>query len=107
MITVGLLVAVVVLVPFSVASGADPAAPPEGPVRPKILRIDPPDGANDVEPVTELRIFFDQPMEPTRAALDWKTPGEAGFRLRGEMRYLPDSHEFGSTPLKRGHAATG
>lgn len=94
MMTVGVLGGAITLVRVSFVSGADLAAPPQGAARPKIVRVVPGDGALDVGAVAEIRIRFDQPMDPTRGALDWKLPGEAGFRVRGALRYEPDTHEF-------------
>jgi len=72
----------------------EPAAPRAGDERPRIVKVDPADGATDVEPDTDIRIRFDQPMDPTLAVLEWDLRGQAGYRLRGPMRYDPDAHEF-------------
>jgi Big-like domain-containing protein len=61
--------------------------------RPRIVSVDPRDGATEVDPRTEVRIRFDRPMNPTRTYLDWQSRG-VGFRLRGELRYSTDTHEF-------------
>ena len=83
------------------------------PERPVLVKVTPADGATDVDPITEIRLRFDRPMDRTSAFLRWNElrsdppkvqPGapvrwsdfasRAGFRLRGEMRYLPETHEF-------------
>jgi RNA polymerase sigma factor (sigma-70 family) len=73
---------------------ARPGAAPEDSERPRVVQVYPPDGAADVEPITEVRIRFDRPMDRTSALLVWDPRGEAGFRPRGEMRYVEDTHEF-------------
>ena len=65
----------------------------EGPGRPRIVQVVPADGATGIDPVTEIRIRFDRPMVPTRMVLAWAR-GDAGFRLRGDVRYSADTHEF-------------
>jgi hypothetical protein len=69
--------------------------------RPKVVSVFPADGATDVDPVTEIRIRFDQPMDPAGAGLYWVRPldrsseAEAGgFRLRGTLRYVAENREF-------------
>lgn len=71
-----------------------PAAPRAEGERPRLLRVQPADGATDVEPETELRFRFDRPMDPDAAMIGWDYRGQAGFRLRGPLRYDPASHEF-------------
>jgi Bacterial Ig-like domain len=61
--------------------------------RPKVVSVSPPDDATDVAPLSEIRIRFDRAMNPTRTLLEWEPHG-VGFRLRGEMRYSADIHEF-------------
>ncbi len=59
------------------------------------MQVTPADGATDVDPVTEIRIQFDRPMEPNRMVLEWAfIKSDAGFRPRGEARYSADTHEF-------------
>src|SRR5689334_703864 len=92
----GLLVACVVAISSAghLASAREPqeapgaaADRPDGPARPKVVGVDPPDGAEGVDPVTEIRIRFDRPMDPSRAYLAWELREPAGYRLRGPLRY--------------------
>jgi hypothetical protein len=77
-----------------------PGAPP--PVdRPKVVAVSPPDGARDVDPITEIRIRFDRPMNPTAMLLQYShLPGvsddadSGGFRLRSAPRYVAEKQEF-------------
>jgi RNA polymerase sigma factor (sigma-70 family) len=73
------------------AKAAEPDALPADRDRPKIVQVFPADGATDVEPITEIRIRFDRPMDPTNAVLGWD---KAGFRPSAEMRYDEKAHEF-------------
>ncbi len=73
---------------------ADPKAPRAADDRPRIIEVHPADGAADVGPDVDIRIRFDRPMDPTLAVLEWDIRGQAGYRLRGPMRYKPDLHEF-------------
>jgi beta-lactamase regulating signal transducer with metallopeptidase domain len=75
------------------AKAAPAAARAEG-EHPRLVELHPADGATDVEPETNLRIRFDRPMDPTLAVLEWDFRGQAGFHLRGPLRYDPTSHEF-------------
>jgi hypothetical protein len=52
-----------------------------------------------VDPLTEIRIRFDRPMDPESYYLQWNpVPGEGyiegGFRLRGAIRYEAKNYEF-------------
>jgi beta-lactamase regulating signal transducer with metallopeptidase domain len=77
------------------ASAAPKPEPPSGRSgTPKVVRVSPADGAPDVDPVSEIRVRFDRPMDPTRSFLEWDTRGPAGYRRRGEMRYESDTHQF-------------
>ena len=59
--------------------------------RPKVVSVWPPNGAKDVEPVTEIRIRFDQPMNELAMKLDW----DKGAYLESDSaRYLHDRKEF-------------
>jgi RNA polymerase sigma factor (sigma-70 family) len=85
---------------------AEPVAQPQLPQperkeprdRPKILEVFPPNGAVNVEPITDIRIRFDRPMDPAAAYLTWEPlrdlTARTGFRLRGDMQYNVESHEF-------------
>ena len=70
-----------------------PTAPDAAPDRPEVVGVTPPNGATDVNPVTEIHICFNHPMDPTRIGLEWER-GDAGFRIRGEIRYSADTREF-------------
>ncbi len=75
--------------------------------RPRIVQVFPADGAVDVEPITEIRLRFDRPMDPTSAVLDWGFRSKAGFRPSGEMRYNEKTHEFvWPVQLSPGHTHT-
>jgi RNA polymerase sigma factor (sigma-70 family) len=71
-----------------------PGKSPEESGLPKIVQVLPADGATDVEPITEIRIRFDRPMDPASAVLEWDSRSQAGFRPRGALRYVEASHEF-------------
>lgn len=43
--------------------------------RPKVVSVSPANGARDINPVTELRIRFDRPMDPMALKLNWKNGG--------------------------------
>jgi Peptidase family S41/Tricorn protease C1 domain len=68
--------------------------------RPHVVAVTPARGAIGVDPVTEIRIRFDRPMDPQSFHLEWRPlRGEAldtkvGFRLRGATRYEPEHNEF-------------
>jgi RNA polymerase sigma factor (sigma-70 family) len=81
---------------LALAAGAPaaPDAPAEKPDRPQVVKVFPADGATDVEPITEIRIRFDRAMDPACAYLAWTNRGHAGFRPRGEVRYVKTAHEF-------------
>ena len=69
--------------------------------RPKVISVSPADGAADVDPVTEIHVRFDRPMDPAGAGLFWTgSRGQSGngdrggFRSRGAPRYVAENHEF-------------
>jgi peptidase S41-like protein/tricorn protease-like protein/Big-like domain-containing protein len=65
--------------------------------RPNVISVSPAPDANDVDPVTEIRIRFDRPMDPNFMYLQ-ADPDDAGsfrrFRLRRSPRYLSETREF-------------
>ncbi len=62
---------------------------------PQIVSVSPPDGAKDVEAITEIKVRFDQPMKPGSISLEWSGRGEdGGFRPRGGLSYDADLFEF-------------
>ncbi len=61
---------------------------------PQVVAVFPPDGATDVNPVTELRIRFDRPMSPSSAFIKWDSRRPGGFRSRGPLQYDPEKYEF-------------
>jgi hypothetical protein len=63
----------------------------EDPAAPKVVSVFPPDGAQAVDPVTELRVQFDQPMDPLSLKLSWKS---SGFLDSDFPEYDPDKYEF-------------
>jgi RNA polymerase sigma-70 factor (ECF subfamily) len=94
------------LPPAEIAANVEPAAtlehaapPPADPAsakpdRPRVVAVFPADGAKDVEPVTEIRIRFDRPMNRSNVALSWASRDGTGFRQRGDMRYVEATREF-------------
>jgi len=78
----------------TIARGAEPDALPADRDRPKIAQVFPSDGATDVEPITEIRIRFDRPMDPASAVLNWDFRSKSVFHPRGEIRYNEKAHEF-------------
>ena len=67
--------------------------------RPRVVAVSPAHDAVGIDPVTEIRIRFDRPMDPESFYLQWRPAGataklEVGFRLRDAIRYLPERHEF-------------
>ncbi len=76
------------------AKAAEPDTLPTDRDRPKIIQVFPADGATEVEPIAEIRIRFDRPMDPTSAVLNWDFRSKAGFRPSDEMRYNEKTHEF-------------
>lgn len=68
---------------------ATPTAP-----APRIVEVFPPDGARGVDPVTEIRLRFDRPMDPSRACLAWESRDRLGYRLRGPLRYDEKTRTF-------------
>src|SRR5262249_23161123 len=72
-----------------------PAAPRAEGERPRLVQVQPADGATDVDPdQTDIRLRFYRPMDPSAAVLGWDSRNQSGFRLRGPLRYDPTSHEF-------------
>ena len=92
-------VAIISWTSFTTWPATAPNAPRSGDQRPRIVEVHPADGAAGVQPDTDLRIRFDRPMDPTLAVLEWVPGGEAGYRLRGPMRYRAGTHEF-TLPLR-------
>lgn len=64
--------------------------------RPKVVAVWPPEDGENVDPNTEIRIRFDQPMDPEVSELRWDISREypAGFQPRGAWRYVEDKNEF-------------
>ena len=89
----GMLVRAYSLAGATMTPSAESAISQDKPDRPKVVQVAPPDGATGIDPVTEVRIRFDRPMDPTRMVLEWAR-ADAGFRLRGDARYSADRHEF-------------
>jgi hypothetical protein len=87
----GYLIAGVVIARVGLVS---PPAVPEKPDRPRVTAVSPADAASSIEPITEIRVRFDRPMNRTNTSLSWAPLGGAGFRLRGDVRYVEASHEF-------------
>jgi len=61
--------------------------------RPQVIAVSPANGAESVEPVTEIRIQFDQPMDPFKMGLQWDRR-RGSFHERGVPRYVADRREF-------------
>jgi hypothetical protein len=59
--------------------------------RPKVISVFPADGAQSAEPVTELRVRFDRPMDPWALKLDWKSGGILDCEF---PTYDTQKHEF-------------
>jgi serine/threonine protein kinase len=57
----------------------------------KIISISPADGATNVDTRQELRIRFDQPMNPNDLGINWSS---GGFLPDGQPRYESDRNEF-------------
>ena len=57
----------------------------------QVVSVSPPDGAEDVEPVQDLRIRFDRPMDPHHLNLEWQA---GGFHLNGGIQTSADGKEF-------------
>jgi hypothetical protein len=76
---------------------------PPAPQAPRVVEVFPPDGARGVEPITEIRLRFDRPMDPSRAYLAWDYRDRLGYRLRGPLRYDERTRTF-SLPV---HLAPG
>jgi RNA polymerase sigma factor (sigma-70 family) len=72
---------------------AEPA-PPRSADRPRVVQVFPADGASDVNPITEIRIRFNQPMKRTGMYLTWLGNDPIGFRPGGDIRYDPATREF-------------
>ena len=66
---------------------------------PHVVAVTPARGAVGIDPVTEIRIRFDRPMDPRTYHLQWRpirgeSNAEVGFRLRGTVRYEAGNNEF-------------
>ena len=59
----------------------------------RVVEVFPPDGARGVDPMTEIRLRFDRPMDPSRACLAWDSP-DRGYRPRGLLRYDERTRTF-------------
>jgi hypothetical protein len=59
--------------------------------RPKVVSVSPAAGATNVDTKQELRIRFDQPMNPNDLEIQWMT---GGFLPDGQPRYNPARNEF-------------
>ena len=70
-----------------------PQDKPRAAAHPRVVEVFPPDGANGVEPITEIRLRFDRPMDPSRVSLAWDHRG-LGYRVRGPLRYDDRTRTF-------------
>jgi hypothetical protein len=66
---------------------------------PRVVAVSPARGAVGIDPVTEIRVRFDRPMDPESFCLEWKNVRrgpkiDVGFRLRDVIRFEADSNEF-------------
>lgn len=61
---------------------------------PRVVEVFPPDGARGVEPITEIRVRFDRPMDPSRVFLAWDPREQFGYRVRGPLRYDDRTQTF-------------
>lgn len=77
---------------------SSPEAEAQDDSRPMVVSVFPSDGAESVEPVSELRVRFDRPMNPFSSKLDWES---GGFKDVEFPRYDPEKHEF-SIPVHLG-----
>jgi hypothetical protein len=59
--------------------------------RPQVVSVSPADGATNVDTEQELRIRFDQPMNPNDLEIQWRA---GGFLPEGQLRYHPTQNEF-------------
>jgi hypothetical protein len=76
----------------SAAKGAEPAYEPELDTNcARVVSIAPPNGAKEVEPIEDLRIVFDRPMNPYCVKLEWL---KGGFQLNGSIQVGADHKEF-------------
>ena len=71
-------------------------AVPRAQDRPKVISVSPAPNASGVDPVTEIRIRFDRPMDPNRMRINAGGPSNVGppFRLGGSPTYVTDAKEF-------------
>ncbi|MGO8764013.1 MAG: protein kinase domain-containing protein [Limisphaerales bacterium] len=58
---------------------------------PKVIFVSPADGVSNVDPQQEIRIRFDQPMNPNDLAVQWLS---GGFLPDGQPRYESGQNEF-------------
>jgi len=80
-------------------SAAEPASPEDqaaavearDPERPKVISVAPPNGSQGVATNGELRLRFDQPMDPMSFKLNWKS---GGFLDCGDATYDTNRFEF-------------
>jgi len=59
--------------------------------RPKLVSVDPKEGANNVAADTALRLRYDRPMHPSMLQLAWQA---GGFHRCGPIQYDPENFEF-------------
>ncbi|MGO9479802.1 MAG: protein kinase domain-containing protein [Limisphaerales bacterium] len=59
--------------------------------RPRVVSVFPAQGATNVDVMQELRVRFDQPMDPENWHLSWQS---GGFLSKGQPRYEPERNEF-------------
>jgi hypothetical protein len=63
--------------------------------RPKVVSVSPAPDATNVDPLTEIRIRFDRPMDPNLMGLHGgQGDARCSFRLRGPLQYRPQDREF-------------
>ena len=72
-------------------SASVPKTEPAGPNRPNVVSVSPADGATNVDTKQELRLRFDQPMNPNVMGINWSS---GGFVPDGQPRYEPARNEF-------------
>jgi beta-lactamase regulating signal transducer with metallopeptidase domain len=76
----------------SAAKSAEPAYEPELDTNcARVVSVAPPNGAKGVEPIQDLRIVFDRPMNPYCVKLEWLG---GGFQLNGSIQVGADHTEF-------------
>ena len=71
--------------------GGDTAQKAEQAIQPKVIFLQPNNGAVDVESNIELRIQFNRPMHPSTIQMQWQ---EGGFHECGPVRFAEGMNEF-------------